>query len=153
MKALHGKATGDAPASMDVCLGVLAAVELYPDWYPDVVRRVLVVDRDPRGMASRAEVSLHLSHGPLARDLDLVVSVHIDPRGAVVLTRIPHSPSDNEELEVSWRLETGPETLIALELHANLAVPRLLPLVDLADSVAQGFVGAAVTAIRQAGDL
>jgi ribosome-associated toxin RatA of RatAB toxin-antitoxin module len=149
MKSLHGEASAGVGAPIEECLALLAAVERYPSWYPDVVRQVDVLERRPDGLAARAEVTLHVAHGPLVKDLHLLLAVRVDAPDTVVLTRIPHGPPDDERFEVTWRLQAGTETSIHLALDAELAVPRFVPLGGVGDTVASGFVAAAVAALRR----
>ena len=72
-------------------------------------------------------------------------SVRADPAGTVTLERISHSPGDGEHFTVIWRLDA--ESRLSVELDANLSVPRMMPLGGLADSIAAGFLQAAVDAL------
>jgi len=148
MKELHGTATSIISAPLAECHALLAAVERYPVWYPDVVTEVEVLDSDGRGQATRARATLHVSVGPLVRDFHLVFAVIVEP-AKVKLDRIPHHAGDSERFDVTWRLAGGGDTRIQLELGASLSVPRLLPLGGVGDTLAHGFVTAAVRALRQ----
>jgi hypothetical protein len=148
MKPLHGEASADVDAPMRECLALIAAVERYPSLYPEVVREVVVVERRPDGLASRAEATLHVSHGPLVKDLHLLLAVRVGEPDTVVLTRVPHGAPDDERFEVTWHLEEREGTRIHLSLDAELSVPRFVPLGGVGDTVAQGFVAAAVAALR-----
>ena len=65
----------------------------------------------------------------------------------VTLTRLPNEPSDAEEFEVRWMLQPeGAGTRIAVEIEANLAVPRMVPLGGIGDAMAAAFVQAAALA-------
>ena len=57
MKDLHGSATTAIEATPEHCIAVLAAVDRYPTWYPDVVRDVEVLERDDAGMPRRARTT------------------------------------------------------------------------------------------------
>src|SRR4051794_9647816 len=96
MKQLQGAATTRVSASVAQCLELLSAVERYPSWYPDVVRRVEVTERRGDGSAAAAQTTLHVSQGPFTRDIELILSVETDPAGTVQLTRIPHDDRDRE---------------------------------------------------------
>ena len=147
MKQLLGTATAVVPATLEQCFSLLAAVDGYPRWYPDVVRVVEVIETGTDGHPSRAQATLHLAYGPLAKDFPLVLAVALDRPRTVRLTRLPNEPGDDEQLEVIWRLEDGGGTRIALELDARLDVPRLLPIGGIGDVMADGFVHAAVEAL------
>ena len=147
MKRLHGSGSASTAASLEACLDLLKALDGYPTWYPEVVREVTVLERGEGGVVRRAKVKLHVAYGPLEKDLELLVSLTVDPPSRVVLARVPHSASDSEELEVRWLLEDGAERQLTVELHASLEVPRFLPVGQLADSFAKGFAEAAARAL------
>lgn len=147
MKELTGSASASTPASSEACLALLAAVDRYPDWYPEVVKSVEVLERDAQGRPIKARTLLHVQHGPVTRDFDLTMEVKHDPPGAVRLSRIPHGGGDGEKFEVNWSVGAGQPTKISLDLAANLDVPRFLPLGGVGDSMAGGFVSAATRAL------
>jgi ribosome-associated toxin RatA of RatAB toxin-antitoxin module len=139
MKDLRGSAITAVRATPEECIAVVAAVDRYPTWYPDVIREVEVLERDAQGMARRARTSVHLAVGPVANDYRFEITVAVQP-SEVVLTRVPDAASDSERLEIHWRVR--PQQL-GVELVARLDVPRFLPIGGAGDSVAQGFVEAA----------
>ena len=124
-------------------MSLFTSVDRYPSWYPDVVKEVEVLERDDQGRPTKAHTKLHVQHGPITRDFDLTMAVEVDPAGTVKLSRIPHHGSDGEKFEVAWRVSGASPTRIAVDLAANLDVPRFLPLGGIGDSIAQGFVSAA----------
>jgi len=139
MKELRGAAATLSPAPLAQCLALVEAVDGYPVWHPDVVRRVEVLERDARGLPSRAQTKLHLSAGPVTKDFDLLMAVTVEPPATVKLVKV----GGTAKFDVIWRLRDGENTRLALELDANLDVPRFLPLGGVGDSVAQGFISAA----------
>jgi len=139
MKELRGAATALVPVPLGQCLALLEAVDGYPVWYPEVVRAVEVLQRDARGLPSRAQTKLHLSAGPVTKDLDLLMAVSVEPPATVKLAKV----GGTAKFDVIWRLSEGENTRIELELAASLDVPRFLPLGDVGNSVAHGFVSAA----------
>lgn len=143
MKQLHGLASVEVDSPIDACFAVLAALEDYPSWYPEVVRAVAVLDRDKHGLPTRAQATLHVSHGPLTRDFRLLLAIETDRPERVKLARIPHEPGDGERFDVLWRLHEAARTRIEVELQATLDVPRLLPLGSVGEAFAEGFVRAA----------
>jgi hypothetical protein len=149
MKELRGTATSAVAAPPEESLALLAAVDRYPDWYPEVVREVDVLERDASGQPSRVRAKLHLSQGPLAKDFDLLMAVTVQPSGLVSLARIPNDPKDEEQFDVIWHVDASPQTQIRLDLHANLSVPRLLPIGGIGDAVAGGFVSAAARSLAR----
>jgi ribosome-associated toxin RatA of RatAB toxin-antitoxin module len=140
MKELHGSAKAEVAAEPGRCFALLRDVEGYPDWHPETVRRVEVVQRSADGAATRAQAELHLAYGPLSRTFELLLSVDAESAHEVRLARVPHEASDPEEFEVVWRVEPGS---VALALRANLSVPRLLPVAGIGDALARDFVHAA----------
>jgi Polyketide cyclase / dehydrase and lipid transport len=147
MKELTGNASARTPASSEACLALLAAVDRYPDWYPEVVKSVEVLERDAQGRPTKARTMLHVQHGPITRDFDLTMEVTHDPPGAVRLNRIPHDGRDGEKFEVNWLVRATQPTEIRLDLAANLDVPRFVPLGGIGESMASGFVSAATRAL------
>jgi hypothetical protein len=75
------------------------------------------------------------------------MDVQVDPAGTVKLSRIPHRGGDGEKFDVIWRVTGAGPSQIRLDLAAGLNVPRFLPLGDVGESLASGFVNAAVTAL------
>jgi hypothetical protein len=150
MKELRGTAEASVDAPLATVLSLLEAVDAYPSWYPEVVRRVEVVERDGAGPPSRVRAQLHIAQGPIARDFELLMSVAVQRPSTVRLARVPREPTDPERFEVIWRLNGGERTHISLELLANLDVPRFLPLGGIGDSVARGFADAAVRRLTAA---
>ena len=147
IKNLRGAATQLVPAAPDQCLALLEAVEAYPDWYPEVVREVDVLEREPSGQARRARTKLHLSRGPVVKDFDLVLAVIVQRPRTVRLTKVSDHPSQ-QQFDVAWNVQPDAgATRIDLELQASLGVPRFLPLGGIADAIAGGFVSAAARAL------
>ena len=148
MKELTGSASGTTPASPEASIALLAAVDRYPDWHPEVVKSVEVLERDASGQPTKARAKLHVQQGPITRDFDLIMSVDVDPQqGTVKLHRTPHEPADGEKFEVNWSVDGSAPTRIRLDLAANLDVPRFLPLGAIGDALAGGFVSAATRAL------
>jgi len=144
MKHLHGAAASTVNVPIEECLAFLEALEDYPSWYADVVREVTVVESGDDGLPLKAETKLHLSYGPVSRDLDLLLAVHVSRPGLVQLTHVPRGPSSGTSFDATWRLESDGETRLALELDATMPVPRLVPLGGVGDAFAAGFMQAAV---------
>lgn len=147
MKELHGTASAVVPASQERCLELLEAVDRYPEWHPDVVKSVEVLERDAAGHPSKVRAKLRVERPPVAKDFDLVMAVAIDRPYAIDLTRVANEPSDPERFAFAWRLEPEDGTRIRLNMDANLSVPRLVPLGRLGDSLAEEFVTAAGRAL------
>lgn len=141
------------PASQGQCLSLLEAVDRYPSWHPTVVREAEVLERDGQGHPTKVRAKLHVERGPLTKDFDLTMAASVDPAGVVKMTRISHGPSDRERFDVTWRVGhgEGAGSQIRLDLAANLSVPGFLPLGGVGDSLAGGFVDAAVRALASGG--
>jgi ribosome-associated toxin RatA of RatAB toxin-antitoxin module len=148
MKQLQGHAGASVAAPIERCFDLLVNVDRYPSWYPEVVKSVEVLERDSESRPTKASASLYVAYGPVTRDFKLIMNVQAERFGAVTLTRIPHEPTDPERFQVAWTLRAGSETRIDLELTATLPVPRFLPIGAIGDGLAQGFVSAAVGALR-----
>lgn len=147
MKELTGRASATTTASAEDSLALLTRIDGYPTWYPDVVTRVEVLERDVEGRPSKVRSKLHVERGRLTHDFDLTMVVMLHPPGAVRLSRIPHDGGDGEKFEVNWFVRETRPTEIHLDLAATLQVPRFLPLGGIGDSMAQGFVSAATTVL------
>ena len=100
MKDLHGTASAVVPAPLDRCRALFEAVDRYPDWYPDAVREVDVLERDHTGRPTKARAKLHLVWGPVVKDFDLVLAVVSEPPGPIRLTRIADAGSS--QFAVTW---------------------------------------------------
>jgi hypothetical protein len=144
MKHLHGAAESSVSVPIEECLELLEALEGYPSWYADVVREVTVVESGDDGLPLKAETKLHLSYGPVSRDLDLLLAVKVHRPDSVRLTHVPRGRSSGTSFDATWRLESDGDTRLTLELDATMPVPRLVPLGGVGDAFATGFMQAAV---------
>jgi ribosome-associated toxin RatA of RatAB toxin-antitoxin module len=143
LKELHGRATETVSAPPEECLALLAAVDRYPLWHPDVVREVDVLGRDARGQPTTVRTKLHVAYGRLAHDFDLVLAVTVEAPATIKLAR----DEGSERFELTWHVRQDRDTRIELDLYANLGVPRFLPLDGVGNALAQEFVTAAKTAL------
>lgn len=150
MKELRGSASATVAASVQDCLALLLDIEAYPQWYPDVVRRVEIARPATDEEPVLARTTVHLGVGPIRRDFNLVMEVSSGTPDLVRLTRAAHDASDPEELSLTWHVigKGLRETELAVEVRARLELPRLLPLQGIGDLVAQGFVSAARQAVQ-----
>ena len=151
MKELLGSATGTTSASVEQCVTFLRDVERYPNWHPDVVRRVEVLERDSESRPTLARGLLHVAVGPLVKDFDLNLAITLPGPQTVKLARVPHHPGDDERFEVTWIVEEAGRTRIRLDLKATLPVPRLVPIGTVGDHLAQSFVADATKALDSQG--
>jgi Polyketide cyclase / dehydrase and lipid transport len=148
VKELTGSGSGTTSASPADCMALLEDIDRYPTWAPDIVKEAEVLERDAAGHPVKARTKLHVERGPLTRDFNLVFDVSVDQAGTIALRRIPHQPTDQERFDVTWRVDGGESTRIALDLAANLDVPRFIPLGDVGDAMAQQLVSAATRALQ-----
>jgi hypothetical protein len=139
VKDLRGSASTPVSETPDRSIALLAAIDRYPSWYPEVIREVEVLERGRDGLPRRARTTVHLGVGPLAGDFHFQVAVDVGS-DAVVISRLPDGRSDPEQLEVRWHVQPG---TLHVEVEARLSVPRLIPVGGAGDSVAQGFADAA----------
>ncbi len=148
MKDLRGTAVTAVAASLEQCFVLLEDVERYPEWYPSVVRRVAVIDRDGAGRPIRARTQLHVAHGPIIKEFDLTMAVATQRPSAVTLSKVGGS---QQRFDVGWRLRdgSGSGTRIEVDLRASLDVPRFIPVGGIGDAIAQGFVVAARDALSR----
>ncbi len=148
MKPLEASASASVAATPEQCTALLAAVDDYPRWYPELVREAETIERSADGIPSRARATIHLALGPLVRDFEMLLAIAVAPGQNVTLTRVPHEPWDPERFELRWRVDPGSPTRLALELATTVDVPRLLPVGALGQQLAQGFVDAASRALE-----
>jgi polyketide cyclase/dehydrase/lipid transport protein len=144
MKHLHGTAVAGVDVPIEDCFALLAALDAYPSWYPEVVREVEVLEYGDDELPLRAETRLHLSYGPVSRDLALLLAVRVRRPSLVQLTHVPRGPSSGASFDATWRLEDQAGTRLELELDATMPVPRLVPLGRVGNAFAGGFMQAAV---------
>ena len=147
MKDLQASASATVSAAAEACTALLAGVEHYPRWYPELIREAEVLERSGDGTAVRTRATVRIALGPVVHDLELMLAVAVEPGRRVTLTRVPDHPSDAERFEVHWKVATGPQTLLEVQLSAQVDVPRFLPVGALGGSFAQRFVDAASRAL------
>ena len=152
MKQLHGDGAASVSATSEECFAALAAVDRYPTWYPDVVQGAEVLETGEDGLPTRAQVTLHVSRGPVKQDFKLSMEVRAVRPDKVTLHRIPHDASDEHAFDVAWEIEDrGESRRIRLAIDASLDVPRFLPLGTIGDDLAEGFVAAVARELRPTG--
>jgi ribosome-associated toxin RatA of RatAB toxin-antitoxin module len=146
MKELHGSARALVTASLEESFRLLAAVDRYPSWNAALFREVEVLERDGDGQPLRARARLRIPRSPLFREFELLVAVRTQWPQAVYLTRIPYEPSDEERMQLAWRLSDAGRTRIELEFEAAVSfLPAFLPLAGAGDKIARTVLeGAAI---------
>lgn len=139
MKELSGSASTAVSATPEECIVLLAAVDRYPMWYPEVIREVEVLQRDDQGAPRLARTTVHLAVGPLANDFHFEIAVEV-AASWVAISRVGDTASDPDQLEVRWSVAPGE---LSVALSARLDIPRFLPVAGAGETVAQGFAEAA----------
>ncbi len=142
----HGQAADVVTASQADCLALVAAVDRYPEWCPDVVRAVEVLDRGAVGRPSRVKMTMHIARGALVREFNLFLAIVVEPPRTVQLSRVTDHPT-NQEFNATWTLVPAASTRIALELAAKLRVPWYIRAGGIGDAIAEAFVSAARRAL------
>ena len=61
----------DVAAPLEECFALLAAVDRYPHWCPDVVRYVEVLERGAGGQPRRVRMLIHVARGTLVKEFQL----------------------------------------------------------------------------------
>lgn len=151
MKRLQGSATVTVLATAEECLGLLAAIDRYPLWHPEVVREAEILATGQDGLPTRAQVTLHVCRGPLEKEFRLLMDVSVAPPSRVTLARIPHDASDEDTFDVAWEVEElGESRRVRLAVDALLGVPRFMPLGPIGDELARAFTDAAARALAPA---
>jgi hypothetical protein len=141
-REFHGQAADVTRASLEESFVLVSAVDRYPDWCPDIVREVEVLDRGADGHPSRVRTRMRVARGAIVREFDLYLAVAVEPPRTVGLTRMTDHPT-NQEFNATWMLSSAVSTTIALELDAKLRVPQFIPAGGIAVAIAEGFVSAA----------
>jgi ribosome-associated toxin RatA of RatAB toxin-antitoxin module len=145
-RQFHGEAAEVVAAPLEDCFALLAAVDRYPDWCPDIVQDVDVLDRGPEGRPSRVRMRMHIAQGALVREFDLFLAIVVEPPRIVKLTRVTDHPT-NQEFNATWLLLPAGSTRLALQLDARLRVPFYVPASGIGGAIAEGFVAAACRAL------
>ena len=145
-REFHGEAAEVVTTSVEDCFALLAAVDRYPDWCPDVVREVDVLDRAADGQPSRVRMTMHIARGALVREFNLFLAIVVEAPGTVKLTRVTDHPT-NQEFNATWMLGPAGSTRVALELDAKLRVPWYIRGGGIGNAIAEGFVTAACRAL------
>ena len=124
VKTLRGQAERSIVAAPERCLDALLDADSWPEWM-SAVHSVHVEERPYADRPGRVAVSARLLALPLVFAADVIT----DGSSELVIRRRPHEDSDPERLEISIHL--APEAggcRAAIEIAAELEVPRLLPL-------------------------
>lgn len=145
-REFHGEAAAEVGAPLEKCFALLAAVDRYPEWCPDVVRSVQVLERGAGGQPQRVRMRIHVARGTLVKEFQLLLAIVVEPPRSVTLTRVTDHPT-NQEFMAFWLLRPDNRTRIGLRLDAKLRVPAFVPAAGIPDEIATGFVAAASQAL------
>ena len=150
MKELQGSASTEIELPVEDCFALLASIDRYPGWF-EVIRAVEVLKRKrerlPVAGAGRATHSAE----PVRHGLRAVMAIEAERPGAVQFTKLPAGPTDQDRLEISWRMRENGNTEIEFEFDAAVSfVPGYLPVGGAGDAIAEAILGAAANAFGDA---
>ena len=146
MRDFHTEAAEVTPASLDDSFALVAAVDRYPEWCPDAVRAVDILERGADGYVSSVRMRMHIARGAIVRDFNLYLAIAVEPLAFVKLRRFTDHPT-NQEFHATWLLRPAASTRIELQLDAKLRVPPYIPAGGIPHAIAKGFVSAACRAL------
>jgi ribosome-associated toxin RatA of RatAB toxin-antitoxin module len=146
VKELQGRASAELDVPVKDCFELLAAVDRYPDWF-EVVQAVEMLEAERNGTPGLARAELHVPQSPFGTHFELLVAVRTERPRAVTLTRVPDGTSDEDRLELIWRMKRSGSTRLELSFDAAASfVPSFVPVRGAGDAIAR----AAITAARAA---
>jgi ribosome-associated toxin RatA of RatAB toxin-antitoxin module len=147
VKELQGWASAELDVPAHECFELLAAVERYPAWF-EVVSKVEVLEAERNGTPGLARAELHVPQSPFGTHFELFVAVRTERPGMVTLTRVPDGASDQDRLELIWRVKGGGCTELEFEFDAAASfVPSFIPVGGAGEAIARGAIDAALTAL------
>jgi ribosome-associated toxin RatA of RatAB toxin-antitoxin module len=150
VKSFDGRASSIVPAGPERCFALVATIDGYPSWNPDLVRRADVLERDSENRPMTVHISIHVAESPFGKDFDLRMAVTFEPLRSVSLTRIASGSSDRTELSLQWDLAPADGTRIDLAFHARTPlVPSFVPLPDVGGEIAQRLLDGATRALTR----
>jgi ribosome-associated toxin RatA of RatAB toxin-antitoxin module len=147
VKEVQGSARTRVELPAEDCFAVLASIDRYPAWF-EFVRDVEILEREPDGRPRLARVAVHVPQSPFGTDFSFVVSVQDDRPAAMQFTKLPDGPTDQDRLELMWRVRENRSTEIEFEFDAAVSfVPGYLPVGAFGDVIAAAILHAATTAL------
>lgn len=142
MKSIDGRASVVVDTGVEECFALLSAVDRYPIWNGELVRRVDVVERSVDGLPIVARMMLHVAQSPFGKEFEFLATIAAEPIRTVRLARLADRPSDRDGLELIWSLSPNGGTRIELAFHAATSLlPGFFPLFGVGDEIAQFLVG------------
>ncbi len=149
MKEIQGRARAALDVPPEDCFELVAAVEDYAEWF-EFVSEVEMLEAEVDGTPGLARATLYVPQSPFGQHFELVVSVRTGPEGTVTLTRVPHDTSDQDRLEVIWRVDGEDWSELELEFDAAASfVPAFFPVGDAGDAIAHAAIDAARAALAR----
>jgi len=149
VKELQGWARAELDVPVKACFELLASIESYPDWF-EVVHSVEVLEAERNGTPGLARAELYVPQSPFGTEFELFVAVRTERPGMVTLTRVPDGASDEDRLELIWRMEKGGSTRLEFEFDAAASfVPSFVPIAGAGEAIARGAIKAARAALER----
>ncbi|MGN6869734.1 MAG: SRPBCC family protein [Solirubrobacteraceae bacterium] len=147
MKELQGWASAELDVPVKACFELLAAVESYPDWF-EVVTEVEMLEPERNGTPGLARAELYVPQSPFGTHFELFVAVRTERPGTITLTRVPDGASDEDRLELIWRMHRGRSTRLEFEFDAAASfVPSFVPVGGAGEAIAHAAIEAARSAL------
>ena len=149
MTELQGRASAELDVPARDCFDLLAAVEGYPAWF-DVVSQVEILEDERNGTPGLARAELYVPQSPFGTHFELFVAVRTERQDSVMLTRVPTGASDEDRLELVWRIRGGGSTELDFEFDAAASfVPSFVPVGGAGETIARAAIDAARTALAR----
>jgi ribosome-associated toxin RatA of RatAB toxin-antitoxin module len=149
VKELQGWASAEFDVPVKACFELLAAVESYPEWF-EVVSGVEMLEEERNGTPGLARAELHVPQSPFGTHFELFVAVRTERPGTVTLTRIPDGASDEDRLELIWRMQRSGSTRLEFEFDAAASfVPSFVPVGGAGEAIAYAAIKAARAALER----
>ena len=147
MKEVSGRSHTRVERPLEDCFALLEALEEYPRWVGEYVRRVEVCKRDAHGRPRRAVATVHVEQSPFGKDFELVLSVLPRFPRMIRQRRVGH----DDRLELVWQFEPSEGgTSIALEFVACVSfLPSLVPMGDAGNAIAEAALDAVADALTE----
>jgi hypothetical protein len=111
-------------APVEECFVLLAAIDRYPQWCPDVVRYVEVLERGTGRQPRRAQMLIHVARGTLVKEFQLLLAITVEPARSVTLRRVTDHPTNQEFIAV-WLLHADSGTGLRFNATRSSVCPRL----------------------------
>jgi ribosome-associated toxin RatA of RatAB toxin-antitoxin module len=149
VKELQGWASAELDVPVKACFELLAAVESYPDWF-EVVSAVEILEAERNGTPGLARAELYVPQSPFGTHFEMFVAVRTERRATITLTRVPDGTSDEDRLELIWRMNKGGSTRLEFEFDAAASfVPSFVPVGGAGEAIARAAIEAARAALER----